>query len=396
MSNSTEAVTMTWTTPKSLQDLATPALLLDRDIMQANLKRMADRIGALRCSMRPHVKTHKSLDVLRDVQAAGETVGITVSTLHEADYFLSGGHKDILYAVGMTPNKVAVAKGLIHRGCALTLITDNAPMAALLNERARAEEIELPVLIELDVDGHRSGVDPHGDELIHLAHTIHDAEGLVLKGVMTHAGGSYDCSSLDAVQAHARQERDFTVAAANRLRAEGLPCPVVSVGSTPTAMTTENLDGVTEIRPGVYTFLDLFQAGLGVAEIKDIAVSVLTTVIGHQADKGWVIVDAGWMAMSRDRGTAQQNIDQGYGLVCDVAGKPLGDVVMGSANQEHGILMARDSGRRIARADFPVGTLLRILPNHACATASQYGAYIVLEEEKLSFVWGRINGWSGD
>ena len=161
-------------------------------------------------------------------------------------------------------------------------------------------------------------------------------------------------------------------------------------------MTTENLDGVTEIRPGVYTFLDLFQAGLGVAEIKDIAVSVLTTVIGHQADKGWVIVDAGWMAMSRDRGTAQQKIDQGYGLVCDVAGKPLGDVVMGGANQEHGILMARDSGRRIARADFPVGTLLRILPNHACATASQYGAYIVLEEEKPSLIWGRINGWSGD
>ena len=346
--------------------------------------------------MRPHVKTHKSLDVLRDVQAAGETVGITVSTLHEADYFLSGGHKDILYAVGMTPNKVAVAKGLIHRGCALTFITDNVPMAALLNERARAEEIALPVLIELDVDGHRSGVDPHGDELIHLARTIHDAEGLVLKGVMTHAGGSYDCSSLDAVQAHARRERDFTVSAANRLRAEGLPCPVVSVGSTPTAMTTENLDGVTEIRPGVYTFLDLFQAGLGVAEIKDIAVSVLTTVIGHQADKGWVIVDAGWMAMSRDRGTAQQKIDQGYGLVCDVAGKPLGDVVMRGANQEHGILMARDSGRRIARADFPVGTLLRILPNHACATASQYGAYIVLEEAKPSFIWGRINGWSGD
>lgn len=380
-------------TAAALRDLATPALLLDRDIMRANLKRMADHIGNLGCKLRPHVKTHKSRDVLRDVVDAGGTIGITVSTLHEAAYFLEGGHKNILYAVGITPNKVEMAAQLMRRGCDLTVVTDNEPMARLLAERAESEGVVLSVLIELDVDGHRSGADPNGDGLIPLAHTIHSAKGLMLKGVMTHAGGSYDCSSVDAIKRHARQERDRSVGAAERLRAEGLPCPIVSIGSTPTAVMTENLDGVTEIRPGVYTFFDLFQAGLNIASVDDIAVSVLTTVIGHQPEKGWIIVDAGWMAMSRDRGTAKQHVDQGYGLICDAGGTPLGDAIMAGANQEHGIITARDSAPSLDLSAFPVGSALRILPNHACATSGQYDKYNVLEGGELIAQWERTNRW---
>src|SRR5690606_16930690 len=115
--------------------------------------------------------------------------------------------------------------------------------------------------------------------------------------------------------------------------------------STPTAHFAENLEGVTEVRAGVYAFFDLVMAGLGVCTLNDIALSVLATVIGHQHDRGWIMVDAGWMAMSRDRGTASQQIDQGYGVVCDLQGKPFGDLIMTQANQEHGILALRPGAR---------------------------------------------------
>ena len=167
----------------------------------------------------------------------------------------------------------------------------------------------------------------------------------------------------------------------------------MSVGSTPTATFARALDGVTEVRAGVYVFFDLVMAGLGVCALDDIAVSVLASVIGHQADKGWIITDAGWMAMSRDRGTASQRVDQGYGVVCDLDGRPIDDLIVVDANQEHGIVAHRDGGA-VDCARFPVGTLLRILPNHACATAAQHPAYhVIAGEPVVEAVWPRFSGW---
>ena len=154
------------------------------------------------------------------------------------------------------------------------------------------------------------------------------------------------------------------------LRAAGHECPVVSVGSTPTAHFAEDLTGVTEMRAGVYMFFDLVMHGVGVCTTDDIAISVLATVIGTKPEKGWILVDAGWMALSRDRGTAAQQVDQGYGLVCDLSGKLYPDLIVAQASQEHGILAIR-SGSAATLPDLPIGTKVRILPNHACATASQ-------------------------
>lgn len=377
----------------SLNEILTPTLLLEKARMLNNVNRMAQHIHGLGCRLRPHVKTHKSRDVLAQVKAISGNEGITVSTLHEARYFAEGGETDILYAVGMTPQKVPEAADLMRGGCALTVITDNDAMASLLDTAADTNDVTLDVLIELDVDGHRSGVDPSGAALVDIANTIHTAAHLRLKGVMTHAGGSYDCRSTAAIAERAKEERDKTVLAAARLRDAGLPCPVVSIGSTPTAVMAQDLTGVTEIRPGVYTFFDLFQTGLGIAQHSDIALSVLTTVIGHQPEKGWVIVDAGWMAMSRDRCTEKQAIDQGYGLVCELSGAVLGDVIMGGANQEHGILTAREGSPALNLEDFPVGSRWRVLPNHACATAGQYGSYFILENGSITETWSRTRGW---
>jgi D-serine deaminase-like pyridoxal phosphate-dependent protein len=167
---------------------------------------------------------------------------------------------------------------------------------------------------------------------------------------------------------------------------------VVSVGSTPTAHFAEKLDGVTEVRAGVFAFFDLVMAGTGVCCVEDIALSVLATVIGHRND-GSMVVDAGWMAMSRDRGTAKQPVDQGYGLVADQAGRPFYDMIMLDANQEHGIIGSRQGGRA-PDVGLQVGSLVRIYPNHACATAAQFDAYQVLDENHTPVAqWERIRGW---
>ena len=168
--------------------------------------------------------------------------------------------------------------------------------------------------------------------------------------------------------------------------------PVVSVGSTPTATFATSFEGVTEVRTGVYMFHDLVMAGLGVCAVDDIAISVLGSVIGHQPERHWIVTDAGWMALSRDRGTAKQKVDQGYGLVCDLEGRPLEDLIVVDANQEHGIVARRDGGA-IDLAHYPVGSRLRFLPNHACATAAQHDEYHVLRDNVPVDMWERFGGW---
>ena len=219
------------------------------------------------------------------------------------------------------------------------------------------------------------------------------AGGAVLRGVLLHAGDSYALSDPESLAAAAEAERLAAVTAAATLRAAGLPCPVVSVGSIPTARYARNLAGVTEMRAGVFMFGDLFQAGVGAVAVDDIALTVLATVIGHQRAKGWIITDAGWMAMSRDRGTSRQAADQGYGLVCDLAGEPYADVIVADANQEHGIVALR-KGSDAELPNLPIGARVRILPDHACATGAQHDRYHVLDGAgRVGAIWPRINGW---
>jgi D-serine deaminase-like pyridoxal phosphate-dependent protein len=374
----------------NLEDLETPALVLDAAVMQANIERLRGRLRRLGAALRPHVKTAKSIDVARRC-LEGEPGGITVSTLAEAEYFAAHGVRDILYAVGIAPNKLAHVLDLRRRGVRLSIIADNLEQARFAGEAARAAGERLPVLIEIDCDGHRSGVKPDAPGLVALGRALEEG-GCALEGVMTHAGSSYNCRSTSAIEDVAEAERAAVVTAAQRLRAAGLPARVVSVGSTPTAMYVRRLDGVTEVRAGVYVFFDLVMAGIAVCKVEDLALSVLATVIGHQGDKGWAITDAGWMAMSRDRGTAAQPLDQGYGLVCDLDGRPLEGVIVADANQEHGILAHRSDPSRMP--SLPVGTLVRILPNHACATAAQHGAYNVVRGSRaIESRWPRSGGW---
>jgi len=375
----------------ALAHLVTPAALIDLSRMQTNIERMQAHMNRLGVAFRPHVKTSKCTPVARAQQAAGAK-GITVSTLKEASAFFAEGFTDILYAVGMVPAKLPLALALRRQGCQLKIITDSEASSAAIAAFGREHDEVLEVWLEIDSDGHRSGLKPDGPVLLAVAQTLHQG-GMKLGGVMTHAGSSYELNTPEALTAMAAQERDACVIAADRLRAAGLPCPVVSIGSTPTALAADRLDGVTEVRAGVYVFFDLVMHNIGVCTTSEIALSVLTTVIGHQADKGWAIVDAGWMAMSRDRGTQKQQQDFGYGQVCDSAGQILPGYTLSSANQEHGILSRQGTPDADIATRFPIGTQLRILPNHACATGAQYPHYQALAPDGTLACWPRLHGW---
>ena len=224
-------------------DLVTPALLLDRSRLERNAARMLDKVRQLGVALRPHVKTSKSIDVLR-ILAGGAELPITVSTLAEARYFFAHRVTDILYAVGIAPVKLPEVAALIRAGCKLRVILDTVEAAEALRAFVDFEAVAIEALIEIDSDGHRAGVGPSDPLLIEIGRTL----GNNLAGVMTHAGASYDCRTRAQFEAMAEQERSLTVEAAERLRAAGLHCEIVSVGSTPTVHYARSLDGVTEAR----------------------------------------------------------------------------------------------------------------------------------------------------
>ncbi len=374
-----------------LAALQTPCLLLDEARMTRNIARLSARLDALGMRFRPHLKTAKSVEVARRLMAAPHGPA-AVSTLREAEAFAQAGVRDILYAVGITPNKLRRVLALRQGGTNLSVILDSVEQARAVAATSRDADAAIPALIEIDSDHHRAGVASDDRRLIEIGRILHE-QGARLQGVMTHAGASYDRAGAKAHELAAEQERTAVVAAAEYLRAAGLPCPVVSVGSTPTAHFARDLTGVTEVRAGVFVFFDLVMAGIEVCSLDDIALSVLASVNGHQRERGWILVDAGWMAMSRDRGTSTQAVDQGYGLVCDAAGRPYPDLIMIQANQEHGVLALRP-GSTAQLPDLPVGSSVRILPNHACATGAQHDRYHVIDAQgDVSAVWPRISGW---
>lgn len=371
--------------------LETPCLLLDLDRLERNCERMRARAHALGVRLRPHLKTAKSREVAR-IAGGGEPGGVTVSTLKEAEHFARGGHKDILVAAGTVPNKFTHAARIQREtGCDLILITDSPDVVDAAARYAANNAVTLSFLIEIDCGENRGGLPPRDGAVVRIAQAITQAPGLRLRGVMTHGGQSYGTNDPRQVKIIAAAERNAVVTAASAIRAAGLPCNIVSVGSTPGAMFAENLDGVTEMRPGVYMFMDLMMAGRNVCREEDIAVSVLASVIGHNRAGGAILLDAGALALSKDIGAHAFLPGAGYGYVCDASTLTrLGSLAVDIAYQEHGVVKVADAawfGR------LPVGSLVRVLPNHTCMTSAAYDAYEVVRGDTVVGRWARVNGW---
>lgn len=372
--------------------MTTPRLILDADRLERNAARMRKRCDELGVTLRPHLKTAKSADVAR-VAAGGEQGPITVSTLAEAEYFAAAGWRDILYSTAIAPTKLARADRIQREhGARLLFVLDDEEAATAIGREATALGARFEILIEVDCGEHRSGTEPASDELVAIAETIRGfAPHLELMGVMTHAGHSYAFDTPEPIRALAETERRAAIESAERLHKHGYPCPIVSIGSTPTALFAEQLQGITEVRAGIYLFWDLSQLSRGICNEEDLAVSVLATVIGHQRRGPALILDAGALALSKDIGANRFMPTAGYGLVCDAATlKPLGPLAVTTVHQEHGNVSLPDESWF---ARLPVGSLVRILPNHACLTCAAYSSYDVLRESKLAGQWPRVGGW---
>ena len=230
----------------------TPCLLLDEGRLDANLQRLRKHLTELGVGLRPHLKTAKSIDVARRVLPT-PTGPATVSTLKEAEVFARAGITDMIYAVGIAAAKLERIVALRRGGVDIAVILDSLEQARAVCDASRAAKIRIPALIEIDCDGHRSGLLPdNAADLVAIGTVL--AEGAELRGVLTHAGDSYSAKGIAEFQTCAERERAAAVQAAGVLRSAGLPCPVVSVGATPTALYGCDASGLTEVRAGVFMF----------------------------------------------------------------------------------------------------------------------------------------------
>jgi D-serine deaminase-like pyridoxal phosphate-dependent protein len=374
----------------AIKTLETPCLLLDLDRLERNCAHMLARASALDVKLRPHLKTAKSLEVAS--RAVDGSRSITVSTLREAEYFARHGYRDIVCATATVPSKLAHAARIqAETGCDLILLTD--ALAVVQDAACFADEnrVSLSFLVEIDCGEHRSGLPPKDPAVVEIARAIEAAPQLRFRGVLTHAGHSYGTAAPAEVARIAALERDAAVTAATMIRAAGVPCEIVSVGSTPTVLHAEHLAGVTEARAGIYMVWDLAQLSRNMCREDAIAVSVLASVIGHNRPGGAIILDAGALALSKDVGANKHLPGVGYGYICDATSLArLGPLAVDVVHQEHGSVTIHDQSwfERL-----PIGSLVRILPNHACLTCAGYDAYHVLRGGEVVDRWERVNGW---
>lgn len=373
-------------TSRTIEGLKTPSLLLDVGRVRSNAARITSIVDRHGVRLRPHIKTHKCIEIAR-IQTAGHSGAVTVSTLAEAKSFAAHGFRDITYAVPIEPGKFEEVASLVQDGVDLKVITDDVSTPADLDEAALRIGAKIGVFLEVDCGDHRSGVQPGSPEATSIPRSITEASNLTFAGILTHGGHSYNANSIDEVKAIARQERDVMVDLAARLRSDGIDVPTVSIGSTPTITHADDLTGIDEVRPGNYILFDAYQATIESCAFDDCALTVLAAVV-HRSDKK-IIIDAGAIALSKDRGPIDRDPGCGYGRVLDIDGNDLGLRVSG-VSQEHGVIPVSD---KALLERLTVGTRVRILANHSCISAAQHTHYNVLEDGQIVDKWQIHRGW---
>jgi D-serine deaminase-like pyridoxal phosphate-dependent protein len=338
---------------------------------------MADRARHLGVSLRPHIKTHKCVEVARRQRALGAT-GITVSTLHEARVFADHGFDDITWAFPVILSRIPDVVELAGR-VRLHVVADSQEAVDAL----RHTNEPLHVLLKVDCGYHRAGVDPEGAEVLALARTVTDSSSLRFAGILSHSGHAYGVASANGAAAVAEEERSVMVRCAERLRGEGIEVSTVSVGSTPAMRAVKDLSGVTEARPGNYALFDHTQVTLGSCAAAECAVTVLSSVVSSQPAADYCIVDAGALAMSKDPGPGPPHRPTMGEVYREYDGEELDSGTrLSGMSQEHGRLNRR----------LPVGTLVRILPNHSCLTVAQFDEWYAVRGTEVVDRW-KI--WSG-
>ena len=370
-----------------INTLSTPCALVDLDRLEHNATRMADHTLHLGVRLRPHVKTHKCVEAAR-IQTRGHFGGITVSTLAEARGFAAAGFRDITYAVPIAPQKLSEALEICSRIDRLAVLIDHMETITAIEETSRAHTAVFPVWLKIDCGLHRAGVDPKSELAIALATRLQNSPHIEFRGVLTHAGQSYDATNRDETLATSQDECAISRAFVRRLAKTKIDVPEVSIGSTPTISAARNLDGISEVRPGNYAFFDVFQSAIGSCSQNDVAFSVLATVISVHPEEQRAVIDAGALALSKDPGPIHIDPDCGFGRIVAIEDQhPLPGLRITSVSQEHGEIEGPGT------AALRPGTQLRVLPNHSCLAAACFDRYHVVRGTQVVDQWRPFRGW---
>jgi D-serine deaminase-like pyridoxal phosphate-dependent protein len=375
-----------------IHELPTPALLIDLDILENNLAAMQNKANRLGVSLRPHIKTHKSLEIGKRQRELGAK-GITVSTFYEATAFAKAGFDDITWAFPFPP-VYASRFADIPESTTLRLVIDSKEAKGHLDKLARTLNRNVHVWIKIDCGYHRAGIDPNSPEAESLVKSLCESKVLAFDGILSHSGHSYFARRREEIIPFANEERDTMRAFAGRMRAKGYEIPSISIGSTPAVAVAEDLKGISEIRPGNYAFYDYTQAMIGSCSTGDCALTVLASVISHQPGSAHFVTDAGALALSKDAGPTHVKNQMGMGIIFeDYERKRLAaHLQLTTLSQEHGKVTA-DAGRLI-EGSYAVGERVRILEHHSCLTAANFDRYYVVKEEEVVDEWkiwrGRI------
>jgi D-serine deaminase-like pyridoxal phosphate-dependent protein len=352
---------------EALQSLETPAVVVDHGRLLRNLARVQSIGKEHGLGVRPHIKTHKCIELAR-LQLDYGACGLTASKTSEALVFIEAGFASVTVAYPVI--EAVKARRLIEaataRGCDLRFIADNEATLEALSRAARDAGGAIGVFIKIDVGLGRVGVKPDAESLPSLAWQAADLPGLEFRGLLSHAGHCYGATSRQGVAQVAESERQQLLFAKERLSQSGLSVPELSVGSTPTVLAADNFEGLSEVRPGNYVFYDLTAVRLGAAGLAEVALSVLASVIS--VNETYAIIDAGSKVLSSDLGPHGTPGTSGHGKAFPIEDE-IDDETAGSClpveklSEEHGFV-------RHGGADLRVGDRLRVVPNHSCPVAN--------------------------
>jgi D-serine deaminase-like pyridoxal phosphate-dependent protein len=353
-----------------IAELDTPALLVDLDVMERNLRRAADYTKAHGLRLRPHTKTHKSPRIGKRQLELG-AAGLTVAKVGEAEVMLDAEPPDMLVAFPVVGRSKLERLMGVARRTRVTMALDNLLIARQLSEAARSAGTEVGVLAETDAGLGRVGVDA-GSELLELARGILQLPGLSFEGIAFYPGQIKDNgpAGREALATLARLIESML----DDFRRAGIPVRIVSGGSTPSLFHSHELPGLNEIRPGTYVYNDLNTMESGGCALEDCAASVLVTVVST-ARPGQIIVDGGAKTFSSDRSAGP--IEASFGRVMEAP-----ETVFHKMNEEHGYLDVRRAGRR-----FEIGERLRIIPNHICVAVNLHERMYGIRVGKVEEIW---------
>ncbi|XP_046573479.1 D-threo-3-hydroxyaspartate dehydratase-like isoform X2 [Haliotis rubra] len=366
--------------PATVADVPTPCLLVDIDKVKRNCQRMIDTARNMGVQLRPHIKTHKSIEGA-DIATAGTRRKIVVSTLNEAEFFAANGYDDILYGFPISKENVPRCQKLTNQLSEFHIMYDSVEALQWVKDAPLNTDKKWSVILKIDTGYGRAGVVWDSDDVITVAKAAVDADNVKFLGIYTHCGSSYDCTGVEELKKFGATNTDRLITVRDKLKAAGIACETVGTGSTPSCShPADNMAALTEFHPGTYFFCDYEQVRIGACTLDDVAVRVATRVVSHKPSKKQLVTNSGHTSLSH---CGQKEAGDEF---CVVQGHP--NLRLVRLCQEHGMMQPVTSD-----IDYPLGTMLFVYPYSSGVTAAHHPVYYVHSGEKIVGMWRPTRGW---